>query len=379
MRHSSGLSRKDSLVIKGVALLAMMWHHCFLSGRFDGFMISFLPLTQGQVENIAAFSKICVSLFAFVSGYGLCASLQNLFQEEEFSSKKVSKWVLTRYIKSFSGYWLIVVLAWIVTALIDMRPGKIYFTGSAYMGVFHMVTDLLGIGQLLGTPMLVGTWWYMSAAFVFIITAPLLYWMLRHFGGIVCLATLMIIPRIGGAAYPGTIDFYTFLPVFCIGMIFYRNDIFGRVSSWICRGKVHYTAAVLISVFATAVCYKLSYHMGNGQFWDFKYDLFVAVYVVLIYLTAAKIAGLKQVLAFLGKHSANIFMIHTFVRDVYMRQFIYSRGHFLAIIVTLLLISLLLSFALEVIKKLIHYEKFVNGLTGLASRQKAIGRKTNLG
>ena len=83
---------------------------------------------------------------------------------------------------------------------------------------------------------------------------------------------------------------------------------------------------------------------------------------MLIYLTAARIPGIKQSLAFLGKHSANVFMLHTFVRDVYMKQFIYSRGHFLVIIVVLLGISLLLSFAVEGLKKLTHYEKFVNVL-----------------
>ena len=357
---SNSLSKNDSLVIKGVALLAMMWHHCFLTGRFDGFVISFWPLTQGQVENIAAFSKICVSLFAFVSGYGLCASLQNTFRKEGYTSSKVSNWVLIRYIKSFSGYWLIVVLAWIVTALIDMRPGKIYFSGSVLMGIFYMVIDLLGLGQLFGTPMMIGTWWYMSAAFVFIIMAPLLNRLLARFGGIICLAVLLIFPRIGGVTYPGTIDFYTFLPVFCIGMIFYRNDVFGKINRWISEGGFHHAAAVLVSAAVTVLFYKLSYHMGNGDFWDFKYDLFVAVYVVLIYLTAARVPGMKQLLAFLGKHSANVFMIHTFIRDVYMRQFIYSRGHFLVIIVVLLGISLLLSFALEGIKKLIHYETFVN-------------------
>ena len=365
MSHKSSetsLTKNDSLVIKGVAILAMMWHHCFLSGRFDGFVIAFAPLTQGQAENIAAFCKICVSLFAFVSGYGLCASLQSTFRKDEYTSSKVSNWVLIRYIKSFSGYWFIVVLAWIVTALIDMRPGKVYFSGSVIRGVFNMVVDLLGLGQLFDTPMMVGTWWYMSAAFVFIVTAPILNMLLERFGGIVCLAILLIFPRIGGVSYPGAVDFYTFLPVFCIGMIFYRENAFGRISRWVSGRKSHYAAAVLLSAVATALCYKLSFHMGNGKFWDFKYDLFAAVYVVLIYLTVAKIAGIKHVLAFLGKHSANIFMIHTFVRDVYLKQFIYSRGHFLAIIAVLLGISLLLSFLVNGIKKVTHYESAVNRL-----------------
>ena len=141
-------------------------------------------------------------------------------------------------------------------------------------------------------------------------------------------------------------------------------------------GRFDYAAAVLVSAAATVLCYKLSYHMGNGDFWDFKYDLFVAVYVVLIYLTAARVPGMKQSLVFLGKHSANVFMLHTFIRDVYMKQFIYSRGHFLAIIVVLLGISLLLSFAVEGIKKLIHYETFVSRLNSVSRRIEA-GKANN--
>ena len=66
--NGEGFTKVDSLVIKGVALLAMMWHHCFLSDRADGYDISYWPLSHGQVIQIASFLKICVPLFAFVSG-----------------------------------------------------------------------------------------------------------------------------------------------------------------------------------------------------------------------------------------------------------------------------------------------------------------------
>lgn len=40
------------------------------------------------------------------------------------------------------------------------------------------------------------------------------------------------------------------------------------------------------------------------------------------------IPGIRQVLLFLGKHSMNIFLIHTFIRHYFWSDFIYSFGHF---------------------------------------------------
>ena len=105
-------SKNDSNVIKGVAIIMMMWHHCFLSGRSDSYIISFWPFFKEQVVAMAGFFKICVSLFAFVSGYGLYQSFN-----KNYSNKKIvggyefSKWILFRYVRSFSGYWFIVFIS----------------------------------------------------------------------------------------------------------------------------------------------------------------------------------------------------------------------------------------------------------------------------
>lgn len=137
-------SKQNSLAIKGVAIMMMLWHHCFLSGRFENYTISFWPLSQSQVVNIADFFKICVSLFAFVSGYGLFLS----FQVCKKQHRGVTQWLREKLVRTLSGYWFVVVLAWIVCTILDNRPYTVYgFADSKYAGVWMMCVEFLGLSN----------------------------------------------------------------------------------------------------------------------------------------------------------------------------------------------------------------------------------------
>jgi uncharacterized membrane protein len=55
------LSINDTLLIKGIAICLMLWHHLFFQNPEFGFL----------VFHTAQLSKLCVALFLFISGYGL--------------------------------------------------------------------------------------------------------------------------------------------------------------------------------------------------------------------------------------------------------------------------------------------------------------------
>ncbi len=79
-----------------------------------------------------------------------------------------------------------------------------------------------------------------------------------------------------------------------------------------------------------------------------------------IYFCYEFINGIKyinNILLFIGKHSMNIFLIHTFIRATYFRKFIYSFHYSLLIIFVLLIISLCISLFIELLKK---YSKYNN-------------------
>lgn len=70
-------TKKESNVIKGIAIILMLMHHLwrfpdrlYYSGITDNFTI----FGQSISLYLGDFGKICVSLFFFISGYGLYTS-----------------------------------------------------------------------------------------------------------------------------------------------------------------------------------------------------------------------------------------------------------------------------------------------------------------
>ena len=359
MEKNNSFDNYQSQIIKGVAILLMMWHHCFLSGRFEDFNISFYPLTVEQVTLIAAFCKICVSLFAFISGYGLFLSFQKW--DDSHPGQGCSPWLWIRYVRTFSGFWLIVLLSWGITGIIDNRPWLVYFRPSRVAGVVYAITDLLGLSNLFGTPTLCATWWYMSTAFFFIIATPVLYLIINRYGATLCICIIMIIPRVF-IGYPGGTASLTFLPAFIFGMVFAKENLFDYINTLIPKTCLACTFCYIICIVSFVICFIICKRIPTNKLWDIKWGVFAAIYVLIIFLTISRIPVLRSILAFLGKHSANVFMVHTFLRDTYCRSFIYNRGHFLVIMATLLAMSILVSFLLEGLKRIMRYDCFTEKL-----------------
>lgn len=69
----SGLSKRETQALHGLAILLMLYHHLFcIQTRIH---VSYYSLLGRGIEEKAAwFGKICVAIFAFTSGYGLCKS-----------------------------------------------------------------------------------------------------------------------------------------------------------------------------------------------------------------------------------------------------------------------------------------------------------------
>lgn len=69
------LDKNSSLALKGIAITLMMIHHNFRNtSLFSSYNVSFYPFNDQSVVSFAYACKICVSMFAFISGYGLYLS-----------------------------------------------------------------------------------------------------------------------------------------------------------------------------------------------------------------------------------------------------------------------------------------------------------------
>ena len=72
--EAQGITKEQSACLQGVAILLMIHHHFFNDLTIYGEALSFW--NPAVAVRVAWFGKICVGVFAFVSGYGTCKVLE---------------------------------------------------------------------------------------------------------------------------------------------------------------------------------------------------------------------------------------------------------------------------------------------------------------
>lgn len=356
-----GLTKKDSSAIKGLAIILMLFHHLYCTAdRFEGFEINFVPFSQTFVVNVAFLFKVCVSIFAFITGYGLLKSISKV----QFNRKNLVKWNTARLIKTMSGFWFIYVIAFIVTMIINQFPYKTYFEKTPYAGIFYTINDFLGLANLFKTPTLNGTWWYMSAAIIFILLVPLVYAASKKVGYLPIIMLIFALPRLLKTGYPGGTNTYTFILPVIFGMMFADYDLFNKIEKILPKNKViSYIISFVLFGGIIGIGYIIMLKYDRTVAWELNYGVIPLAFICFFRFCIIRIPGLNKILEFLGNHSMTIFLTHTFIRQYYLRDFVYSFKHFMLIFAVLLVLSVALALVLDFIKKLCKYDLLINKIT----------------
>lgn len=98
------ISKRNSLFLKGAGILLMLFHHLFYSpsstSLFWDYHIHVGSFDFGVVNQIGIFSKLCVAIFVFASGYGL---------ETTFYNKEIGalSFYIHQFKKLYLNYWFI--------------------------------------------------------------------------------------------------------------------------------------------------------------------------------------------------------------------------------------------------------------------------------
>lgn len=353
-------TKNDSLAIKGIAIVIMIFHHLFCEvNRFDNYDFSFSPFTQEFVVNISLMMKICVSIFAFITGYGLLTSIKKI----PLKIAAVAKWNIVRLLKTMSGFYFIYIISFIATQLINGLPQKIYQSDSIIKSITYVLMDFLGISSLLGTPRMLATWWYMGAAIIFIFAVPIIYALSKKIRYTPIILVIIILPRLLNIGYPGTENPFSFILALIFGMIFADYRLFEKLSSKMPDNK---TIAYLIhfAIFGAAIVlsYFLYINVNTAKAWELKFAIIPIFFICFFRYCIVRIPGINKALEFLGKHSMTIFLTHNFIRYTYLNKFTYSFGNFMVIFIVLLALSILLAVIIDYFKQLIKYDKYFNKL-----------------
>lgn len=371
-------TKEHTMQMKGIAIIILLFHHCFLNAQrwatvpyeklattkgWGYYPISFAPFSSHTIQYLASFSKICVAMFVFMTGYGMWVSY-----ESQKKKTTMSNYIKKRMVTLMTGFLII----FVVTEILAIPTGRfIEVYGHDFRSVVYMVIDALGLAKLLGTPLFCLTWWYMSLAIVLIMIFPFVHSMMEKYQWIVVVASI-IVPRACG--FGQSTDLFRYLLAYTLGMYFAQHDLLARIKEKFMEQNVAgKLLSLIVSLIGLAVIIKCRQNAWIGwKYLDF-WDGFAAMYVIVIsYIYILNGKWIVKGLGFLGKHSMNIFLIHSFYRDVFFHEFTYSFYYAWLDYIVLMAISLVTSIVLEWFKKLIRYEKFIDWVKRLVTKEGVI-------
>lgn len=368
-------TKEHTMQMKGIAIIILLFHHCFLNAQrwatvpyeklattkgWGYYPISFAPFSSHTIQYLASFSKICVAMFVFMTGYGMWVSY-----ESQKKKTTMSNYIKKRMVTLMTGFLII----FVVTEILAIPTGRfIEVYGHDFRSVVYMIIDALGLAKLLGTPLFCLTWWYMSLAIVLIMIFPFVHSIMEKYQWVVVVASI-IVPRACG--FGQSTDLFRYLLAYTLGIYFAQHDLLARIKEKFMEQNVAgKLLSLIVSLIGLAVIIKCRQNAWIGwKYLDF-WDGFAAMYVIVnsyIYILNGK--WIVKGLGFLGKHSMNIFLIHSFYRDVFFHEFTYSFYYAWLDYIVLMAISLVTSIVLEWFKKLIRYEKFIDWVKRLVTKE----------
>lgn len=89
---------------------------------------------------------------------------------------------------------------------------------------------------------------------------------------------------------------------------------------------------------------------------------------MLVFDLISSIPFISHLLKFLGKHSTNIFLTHTFIYYYFYTEYIYSLKYDWLILIVMLSLCSIVSMVMEFAKKLCGYNKLTNNMVLLCEK-----------
>ena len=152
---------------------------------------------------------------------------------------------------------------------------------------------------------------------------------------------------------------YAFITPFIIGTLFARYNLANR---WISIGLERPLIKIykcVTEVWVIIFFYKIYRNLPSSQFWEFHFGVFPLAVIMFLIEFILPIKCIDKILVILGRHSMNIYLVHSLVQFYYPKV-IYEHKHFVISVLVLLGISLTISIVIGYMKKLINYDKVID-------------------
>lgn len=310
----NGITKKQSAMLQGIAILMMVYHHLF---AFAETYASLLPFFNADAaRQIAWFCKICVGIFAFVSGYGMYYALGSCRQERFFRGLAAEyRCVLVRILRLYGKLWLVLLVFKGIDVLVLGQP----FAAGELPG------NLTALN-----PTYNGAWWYVEQYAKMLLVLPFLDLLFTRFPEAAEKKKkwlfLLILAGLGaGAALAGLLWWrplwelllaaaksmrISFLLVFVVGYLTARYALYQRADGWLRRrgGWLPTAVSAVLIVGVIALRVRLATDAAYAEL-----DFLLAPLLIYGLLTLlAYLEPLGSFLAWWGRQSTYMWLTHVF-------------------------------------------------------------------
>lgn len=342
-------TKQYSNIAKGLAILLLLTYHLFENEELITSMeVVYAPFSLQGFLCFTSFGNICVAIFVFLTSFGIATGL--LAQRESLPEDTFFKTAYRQAVKRFLLLMLNFAILYLSVSLLwwyKFDYQSLY--GSSKQGFLLLLTDALGLSMFFGTPTLNATWWYMEIAYLLIFLIPFLVWLVEKIGYPILLLAFFL---------PSAITFQPDLARYLFVAVFGVCAAYGNWLNRLLNMKFHPALQWLAGIMGFVLCVLIRQNYMVHEYYIHLVDAPIALF--LVWAATALLGfvpGLGKALAFIGHHSMNIYLVHTFFYQILWRQYIYQFQYAGIIFLLLLFSCLLYSVLLEKIKQIVRLQK----------------------
>lgn len=285
------------------------------------------------MQKIAWLCKLCVAIYAFVSGYGITRQLKGTISLID-KYKKIIKYIL-RFLKR---YWIV----FFIFVPLGFALGKL---GSFELKTF--ILSLMGISKSYNTE-----WWYVKQYVFMLVCAPVIDMLADRVAKRYRVAVVIILPLvyvilatittgIANTIIIHSILLYTI--VFTMGILISKYQLFEEMSA-----KVQDKYGLIIGCMGIVLVIFIRMLWSKAAWYAYLDVILAPVFVYsFCIISESQPKVINGALSKLGEYSIYMWLTHTFYCYYYFQDFTYYTKYFLTVFLQLIIVTLATAFILR--------------------------------
>ena len=324
-------TKEDTLVIKGVAILLMIWLHLFIQN--EDYTSLFFTKYGGVESLLARAAGMCVTLYIFLSGYGLYISYTR------FPNLQIKKRIVLLYINLFLVAFIFI-------------PLGLYLNPTLFeVNIKTIASNLIGWNTTWNRE-----WWFLLPYIILICMSKHIFLLIKNkrtaFPFLIfnfLLYILIFVLSYYNIEFLKTHDFIRLLFsvlkllfAFSLGAYYADKNVLGQIKNF---SHLHYSVSfimIVVIVLFIVLRSMISHSIINP---------FFGVFFITVLVSIKCPDFIKKILIILGIHSTNMWLVHTFFCIYIFQDFIYNFRYSLLIFLVTVLLSLFTSLLIQPIVK----------------------------